>query len=173
MSALSISHYYDPLDKALSVREWPRICRDIKLHGGEDCSASRLWRLEGEALKYKQEFLHQWTAAGLDAIICPPFPVVAGPKGTMDNMSTFMSYTVLYNLLNYPGGVVPVTKVSHADIESLEDHQGHYGDPWDIVIKTMNKDSLGMPVGVQCVALPWQDEICLRVMKEVESLVNF
>ena len=32
--------------------------------------------------------------------------------------------------------------------------------------------SLGMPVGVQCVALPWQEEQCLRVMKEVESLLN-
>lgn len=30
----------------------------------------------------------------------------------------------------------------------------------------------GLPVGVQCVALPWQDELCLRFMKEVETLVR-
>lgn len=30
----------------------------------------------------------------------------------------------------------------------------------------------GLPVGVQCVALPWQDELCLRFMKEVEELVK-
>ena len=30
--------------------------------------------------------------------------------------------------------------------------------------------ALGMPVAVQCVALPWQEELCLRFMKEVETL---
>ena len=30
----------------------------------------------------------------------------------------------------------------------------------------------GLPVAVQCVALPWQDELCLRLMKEVERLVK-
>lgn len=30
--------------------------------------------------------------------------------------------------------------------------------------------SIGLPVAVQCVALPWQDELCLRFMKEVEKL---
>lgn len=30
----------------------------------------------------------------------------------------------------------------------------------------------GLPVAVQCVALPWQDELCLRFMKEVEQLVK-
>lgn len=29
-----------------------------------------------------------------------------------------------------------------------------------------------MPVAVQCVALPWQEELCLRFMKEVEMLVT-
>lgn len=32
--------------------------------------------------------------------------------------------------------------------------------------------SEGLPVAVQCVALPWQDELCLRFMKEVERLVQ-
>ena len=27
----------------------------------------------------------------------------------------------------------------------------------------------GLPVGVQVVTLKWRDELCLRVMKEVES----
>jgi len=39
-------------------------------------------------------------------------------------------------------------------------------------ILQVSKHSLGMPVGVQCVTLPWQDEKCLRVMKEVECLMR-
>lgn len=30
----------------------------------------------------------------------------------------------------------------------------------------------GLPIAVQCVALPWQDELCLRFMREVETLVR-
>lgn len=30
----------------------------------------------------------------------------------------------------------------------------------------------GLPVAVQCVALPWQDELCLRFMKEVEKVTR-
>ena len=34
------------------------------------------------------------------------------------------------------------------------------------------RKSVGLPVAVQCVALPWQDELCLRFMREVEQLMN-
>lgn len=30
--------------------------------------------------------------------------------------------------------------------------------------------AVGLPVAVQCVALPWQEELCLRFMKEVEKV---
>ena len=30
--------------------------------------------------------------------------------------------------------------------------------------------AVGLPVAVQCVALPWQEELCLRLMKEVETV---
>ncbi|KAL7985117.1 hypothetical protein Chor_003687 [Crotalus horridus] len=33
-------------------------------------------------------------------------------------------------------------------------------------------ESVGLPVAVQCVALPWQEELCLRFMKEVEKLTR-
>lgn len=32
--------------------------------------------------------------------------------------------------------------------------------------------SVGLPVAVQCVALSWQEELCLRFMKEVETLAR-
>lgn len=51
-----------------------------------------------------------------------------------------MSYTALYNLVNCPAGVVPVTKVTQSDIDKLHDYKGHYGDPWDANIKKVIKD---------------------------------
>lgn len=32
--------------------------------------------------------------------------------------------------------------------------------------------AVGLPVSVQCVALSWQEELCLRLMKEVETVVH-
>nr|XP_020635004.1 fatty-acid amide hydrolase 1-like [Pogona vitticeps] len=82
------------------------------------------------------------------------------------------SYTNLYNVLNFPAGIVPVSTVTKADEEELKHYRGHYGDPWDKRLKEAVKDAVGLPVAVQCVALPWQEELCLRFMKEVETLVH-
>lgn len=38
---------------------------------------------------------------------------------------------MLYNVLNFPAGVVPVTTVTEADEENLKHYTGHYDDPWD------------------------------------------
>ena len=50
-----------------------------------------------------------------------------------------MSYTVLYNLLNCPAGVVPVTQTTANDIASLCYYRGHYDDPWDEVVKRVRR----------------------------------
>ena len=49
--------------------------------------------------------------------------------------AALMSYVVLYNLLNCPVGVVPVTTVTQDDVDGLRDYKGHYGDSWDANIK--------------------------------------
>ena len=49
-----------------------------------------------------------------------------------------MNYTALYNLLDFPAGVVPVTKVKEEDIEKLKNYRGYYGDPWDKQVKEVS-----------------------------------
>uniref|UniRef100_G3PDL4 Fatty-acid amide hydrolase 1 n=1 Tax=Gasterosteus aculeatus aculeatus TaxID=481459 RepID=G3PDL4_GASAC len=83
-----------------------------------------------------------------------------------------LSYTALYNLLTFPAGVVPVSTVTAGDEEELGRYEGHHQDHWDKLLKQAVGGSEGLPVAVQCVALPWQDELCLRFMKEVERLVQ-
>ena len=41
-------------------------------------------------------------------------------------------------------------------------------DPWAVKAAAAAKGAVGLPVGVQVAALPHHDELCLRVMKEVE-----
>ncbi|XP_034979955.2 vitamin D3 hydroxylase-associated protein [Zootoca vivipara] len=149
---------------------YPRIARDLNALCGVG-SAKNLWNHNVEVAMYRQEFLAEWRKLKLDVILCPAL----GPafnEGYPGKLFAATSYTNLYNLLNFPAGVVPVTTVSHADEEELKHYRGHYGDPWDKRMKEAVSDAVGLPVAVQCVAVPWQEELCLRFMKEVETLVQ-
>lgn len=42
-----------------------------------------------------------------------------------------VSYTMLYNALDFPAGVVPVTMVTDEDEEELKGYQGYFRDWWD------------------------------------------
>ncbi|CAI5777245.1 Hypothetical predicted protein [Podarcis lilfordi] len=149
---------------------YPRIARDLNALCGVG-SAKNLWNHHVAATMYREEFLAEWRRLKLDVILCPAL----GPafnEGYPGKLFAATSYTNLYNLLNFPAGVVPVTTVSQADEEELKHYTGHYGDPWDKRMKEAVSDAVGLPVAVQCVAVCWQEELCLRFMKEVETLVH-
>ncbi|XP_040190502.1 fatty-acid amide hydrolase 1-like [Rana temporaria] len=80
------------------------------------------------------------------------------------------SYTMLYNLLQFPAGVVPVGSVTEEDEEALRHYKGYNNDLWDKLFRKAVADGVRLPLSVQCVALPYQDELCLRLMKEVQTL---
>ncbi|XP_076440673.1 fatty-acid amide hydrolase 1-like isoform X3 [Babylonia areolata] len=131
------------------------------------------WQLEWKKQLYLKEFEDAWKHQKLDAVICPVMPHPAVTAGFEEVVFCSIIYTALYNLLNYPAGSVPVTTVTQQDLQRLRDpsvfpcsglHQ-----------KFMVKDSEGsegLPVGVQCVSLPFQEEMVLRIMKEIDSTVS-
>ncbi|KFV80909.1 Fatty-acid amide hydrolase 1, partial [Struthio camelus australis] len=118
---------------------------------------------------YRWEFITRWKNLDLDVVLCP----VLGPAFTLGYLETnlaTLSSTMLYNILNFPAGVVPVTVVTEADEEQLQLYSGYLDEPWDKKLRKAVEGAVGLPVAVQCVALPWQEELCLRFMKEVERL---
>nr|XP_033772509.1 vitamin D3 hydroxylase-associated protein-like [Geotrypetes seraphini] len=148
----------------------PRIAGELKALCGIG-SAKNLWKQHAAAEVYCQEFIAEWKKLRLDVVLCP----VMGPAfnlGYLGKLVASGTYTVLYNILNFPAGVVPVTNVTEKDEEELRHYKGHYNDHWDKLIKKAAAGGVGLPVGVQCVALPWQEELCLRFMKEVETLTR-
>uniref|UniRef100_A0A8C2WJF1 Fatty-acid amide hydrolase 1 n=1 Tax=Cyclopterus lumpus TaxID=8103 RepID=A0A8C2WJF1_CYCLU len=110
---------------------------------------------------YIHETVSEWRRLNIDVLLCP----MIGPAFNFDYCGV-LSYTILYNLLTFPAGVVPVSTVTAEDEEELRHYEGIFKDHWDKLFKQ------GLPVAVQCIALPWQDELCLRFMKEVEQLVK-
>ncbi|NXR13602.1 FAAH1 hydrolase, partial [Semnornis frantzii] len=140
---------------------------------GEAQSASMGQYIHSTSVFPPQEFCHQfitqWKNLNLDVMLCPMLGPALG-IGYPEKLSVAVSYTMLYNALDFPTGVVPVTLVTDEDEEELKDYKGYFQDWWDRTLAKAFRGSVGLPVAVQCVALPWQEELCLRFMKEVETL---
>uniref|UniRef100_A0A3B4TVJ0 Fatty-acid amide hydrolase 1 n=1 Tax=Seriola dumerili TaxID=41447 RepID=A0A3B4TVJ0_SERDU len=130
-----------------------------------------LWKQHAAVEDYIQETIADWKRCNIDVLLCP----VIGPAYNFlycGKVTPILSYTMLYNLLTFPAGVVHVSTVTAEDEEELKHYKGIHQDHWDKLFKQAVSGGEGLPVAVQCVALPWQDELCLRFMKEVEQLVK-
>uniref|UniRef100_A0A8C5S4C2 Amidase domain-containing protein n=1 Tax=Laticauda laticaudata TaxID=8630 RepID=A0A8C5S4C2_LATLA len=89
---------------------------------------------------YQKKFIEHWKKDKLDVVLCP----VLGPAfflGYPSKILAAVSNTMLYNGLNFPAGVVPVTTVTEADEEELAQHRGIYGDYWDRILKQVCMNS--------------------------------
>ncbi|XP_074732236.1 vitamin D3 hydroxylase-associated protein-like isoform X2 [Strix uralensis] len=147
---------------------FPRLADYLSALGGMR-SVKEMWNHHHQIEVYRTEFIARWRELQLDVVLCP----VLGPAfttGYPGKLLTAISSTMLYNVLNFPAGVVPVSTVTEADEEDLKLYRGCCDDPWDQMLKQAVAGAVGLPVAVQCVALPWQEELCLRFMKEVETL---
>ncbi|XP_070687938.1 fatty-acid amide hydrolase 1 [Pempheris klunzingeri] len=134
-------------------------------------SISNLWKQHAAVEDYISETVAEWRRCNIDVLLCP----IIGPAYNFfycGKVTQVLSYTMTYNLLNFPAGVVPVSTVTTEDEEELRHYKGIYQDRWDRMFKEAVSGGEGLPVAVQCIALPWQDELCLRFMKEVEQLVK-
>ncbi|MCI4375048.1 hypothetical protein PGIGA_G00104530 [Pangasianodon gigas] len=132
-------------------------------------SAAELWKQHKEVEDYIHETLAEWRKLELDVLLCP----MLGPAFNFSypgKQTSALSYTALYNVLNFPVGVVPVTVVTAEDEDQLKHYRGNFGDIWDKTFVKAIRGGVGLPIAVQCVALPWQEEMCLRLMREVEKL---
>ncbi|KAG5275792.1 hypothetical protein AALO_G00124600 [Alosa alosa] len=161
------------LKKTLSVilrPIFPRIAASLGGTAGVS-SVADLWRQHTSVEDYTHEFMSEWRRLKMDVLLTP----MLGPAYNFNycgKLTSALSYTTLYNLLNFPAGVVPVSMVTADDEAQLESHKGNFGDPFDKFFVKAVRDAVGLPVAVQCVALPWQEELCLRFMREVEQLVK-
>ncbi|XP_041064813.1 fatty-acid amide hydrolase 1 [Carcharodon carcharias] len=148
----------------------PRIAEACKSLGGVG-SVDKLWKQHVAIEAYREEYISMWKSANLDVLLCPAI----GPAltvGYAGKLTATACYQVIFNLLNFPAGVVPVSTVTEKDEEELKDYVGYSNDLWDRIFKKGASGAVGLPLAVQCVALPWQDELCLCLMREVERVTQ-
>ncbi|XP_078264061.1 vitamin D3 hydroxylase-associated protein-like [Rhinoraja longicauda] len=148
----------------------PRVAAGFKATTGLG-SIQELWKHHIAVMAYRDEYVNAWKHQQIEVLLCPSL----GPAfniGYAGKLSAASSGMIIFNLLNFPAGVVPVTSVTEDDEKQLMNYTGYLNDIWDKTFKKAVAGGVDLPLSVQCVALPWQDELCLRFMKEVERLVN-
>ena len=120
----------------------------------------------------------KWSASfksiGLDAVIFPALPLPALPNGLPGKLTACISSMFIANLLHWPSGVVPVSQV-HSFEEHYEIHQipENQRDKLAQLAQQAMQSSCGLPLAVSVLTPAFQDECCLRVMKEVERISEF
>ncbi|KRX59741.1 Fatty acid amide hydrolase 1 [Trichinella sp. T9] len=160
------------------LRHWlgklvrPLDAKSALLLGSFASSTADLRRAYEAIGHYRTLFVERWKRASLDALICPPHAVVAMPDHVMARLMSVVSYSALYNLLDFPAGSVQCSVVSDRDEQSVEDEYNVRDLSAKQVFQNcrVGSGSVGLPVGLQCVTLHGQDELCLRLMAEVERL---
>ncbi len=131
-------------------------------------SAERYWQLCLARTVYRARFLTQLDAGRYDAILCPPHALPAMLHGATVTIPFAASYSMLYNLLMFPAGVVPVTRVQ----ESEQGGRAASRDNQERLAARCDVGSVGLPLGAQIVARPWREEIVLALMAAVEAGVR-
>jgi len=153
------------VSRLLSALGWRRLAA-INSAGGSK-TAYEYQELTSWLVSYQSRFIAAMNEQNIDAIICPGLAVPALPHGMSKDLTPACSYTLLYNLLKFPAGTVPVTKV-RADPND-EEYAGRQRDPLFAKATAACAGSAGCPVGVQVVTRPFRDELCLGAMAELEA----
>ncbi len=133
-----------------------------------DYSTLHFWDLTAAQAAYEKRFaaaLDSAPGGPFDIILCPVCALPAFTHGASRDLLTAGAYAGLYNLLGYPAGSVPVTRV-RADEESS---RAPSGDLIEKLACQVEQGSAGLPIGVQVVARPWREHEALAVMRVIET----
>lgn len=136
----------------------------------QDLDVQEYWKLQGKRSAMRQSFFEAWQAQKFDVVLSPGHMMPAVPHKSFKDLSHAAAYNGLYNLLDFPAGVVPITHVKstdtfpHAPRTLFQKKVQQYHNP---------KEDAGLPVGVQVAGLPFKEETVLRAMRVLSELVPF
>ena len=126
------------------------------------------WDLVAQRTVMRRAAFDAWNHADVDVVICPPHAAPAMQHRESGEFALALSYLFRYSLLNFPAGVVPVTRVTDADIATSKGG----GDRVERMQAGIDAASHGLPVGVQVVGRPYQEDKVLAVMAAIEAEVS-
>ncbi|OSD03465.1 general amidase [Trametes coccinea BRFM310] len=139
-------------------------------------TAFQQWQLNKERRALRKAHLDRWeatisetgTGRPIDALICPVAPYAAVPHG----QTRSSIYTIIWNTLDCPALVIPVTKVDrHVDIKPSR--ESFWSDE-DRAVHEMYDSEIceGLPVGIQLVGPTLLEEAVLGAGEVVDKALK-
>jgi Asp-tRNA(Asn)/Glu-tRNA(Gln) amidotransferase A subunit family amidase len=150
------------VDVLLSASGRGRLKREVVANYGHP-DTDHYWRLVEAALDYRRAFQH--ALADHDVIVCPATPLPAFRHGATEELIVPGTYTTLFNVLGWPAGVVPVTRVRPDE----ESDRPASRDRMDRAARETERGSAGLPIAVQVAARPWREDLVLATMAAIEK----
>lgn len=127
-------------------------------------SVDAYWSACEQQLDYQNRWLSALDAQRLDAILSPATGLPAVKHGATVEVGLMGAYTCLYNVLGWPAGVVPVTRV-RADEETATPRTRDVADRTALATEM---GSANLPIAVQVAARPWREDHVLGIMAALE-----
>ena len=138
----------------------------IRTYGKRE--TSRHWDAVAELSRYRAEMLAALDRDGpgpIDALLSPASALPAVRHGATVELGVTGAYGCIYNVLGYPAGVVPFTRVR----ESEQTSSARGRDPMERTALDSERGSAGLPIGVQVAARPFRDHVSIALMSAIES----
>ena len=129
-------------------------------------TVAALWQLTNDLRTYRTELLDAMDRGGVSLLLCPPSATPAYRHGGSKNFLLAAAPSMAFNAAQLPAGVVPVTRVRESEAARSAGR-----DVLDRHAARVDAQSAGLPVGVQVVGRPWQDDVVLAAMKAIEEEV--
>lgn len=155
-------HLRAGLAKALRLAGERRIAQTLAAVGERDVAS--YWELTARRQAMQRGELDRWNELSLDLVLCPATATPAPQHDATADFTPASVYTMRYNVLNLPAGVVTVTKVRPNETERPE-----RSDRLDKRAASIQRGSAGLPIAVQIVGRPFREDVVLRAMMHVED----
>ncbi len=131
-------------------------------------STQSLWALDEQLNQFRRAFAQSWQEQEIDVVISPPFGLPATPHGRAMDLVVAGLYAFLPNLLGYPAGVVSISHISH-EVASNTTARPHPKDRVQRLASRCEQESGGLPIGLQVIGRPWQENLVLTTMRCLEA----
>ena len=158
--------FSDIIDK-MGYHRWAALMKNMK-----ELKAYEFFSVVYELALCKKQLLDFWTENKFDTIFMPGDALPAIKHGFGNSLALSGCYMYLGNVMNFPGGVVPMSKVRQGE-DNYESSGSKEHDLFHKKACDSMKGTIGLPVSVCIYTLPWEDEKCLGVMRLLESQIKF
>jgi fatty acid amide hydrolase len=129
-----------------------------------DRSVAAYWKLVAALRKHRADIFQAMKAARVDIFVCPPHATPPLPHGLSKDFVLAGSPAMLWNVVQFPAGVVPVTRVRDSEAA-----RKGAADRLEKQAAEVDRRSAGLPVSAQIVGRPWEEDVVLAAMIAVEE----